>query len=100
MRLRTKDLFEMSALGIATVLMAAGSALGQEPTAGPQNSAADDPPARVARLSYLKGSVSFLRAGVDQTVQAWLYLPVIIVDRVYTDQHAHEGLQVVDFTVW
>jgi hypothetical protein len=99
MRLRTKDLFEMSALGIAALLMAAGSALGQEPTAGQQNSAADDPPARVARLSYLKGSVSFLRAGVDQWSQAALNFPVTTGDRIYTDQDARAELQVGNYTV-
>ena len=99
MRLRTKDLFEMSALGIAALLMAAGSALGQAPPAGQQNLAADDPPARVARLSYLKGSVSFLRAGVDQWSQAALNFPVTTGDRIYTDQDAHAELQVGNYTV-
>src|SRR4051812_9225562 len=40
------------------------------------NSSTDNPPARVARTSYLKGNVSFLRAGLDQWSQAVLNFPV------------------------
>lgn len=99
MRLTIKDLSAMSALGIVVLLMAAGSALGQEPTAGQQNSTTNEPPDRVARLSYLKGSVSFLRAGVDQWSQAALNFPVTTGDRIYTDQDAHAELQIGDYTV-
>jgi hypothetical protein len=37
-----------------------------------ENAPANDPPARVARISYLKGRVSFLRAGLDQWSEAVL----------------------------
>src|SRR5207245_1370781 len=37
-----------------------------------ENVPASDPPARVARISQLKGKVSFLRAGVDQWSEAAL----------------------------
>ena len=37
----------------------------QDNTASNQNSS-DNPPSRVARLSYLKGNVSFLRAGLTR----------------------------------
>jgi hypothetical protein len=36
----------------------------------------DNPPARVGRISYLKGDVSFLRADLDQWSQATINFPV------------------------
>jgi hypothetical protein len=54
----------------------------------------DNPPARVARVSYLKGNVSFLRAGLDQWSQASLNFPVTTGDRIYTDHGARAELEV------
>jgi hypothetical protein len=53
----------------------------------------DNPPARVARLSYLKGKASFLRAGVDQWSEATLNFPVTTGDRLYTEKDARAELQ-------
>jgi hypothetical protein len=58
------------------------------------NSTTDNPPARVARVSYLKGNVSFLRAGLDQWSQASLNFPVTTGDRIYTDHDARAELEV------
>jgi hypothetical protein len=64
-----------------------------------QSPAADNPPARVARISYMKGNVSFLRAGVDQWSQAALNFPATTGDRIYTDHGARAELQVGPYTI-
>jgi hypothetical protein len=99
MKLALENLFAMCALAITGLLLAAGSALGQEVSDGQQNSAPEDPPARVARLSYLNGSVSFLRAGVDQWSQAATNFPVTTGDRIYTEKDGRAELQVGNYTV-
>src|SRR6202047_3228492 len=67
-------------------------------TASNQNTS-DNPPARVARISYLKGNVSFLRAGVDQWSQAALNFPATTGDRIYTDHGARAELEVGPYTI-
>ncbi len=44
-----------------------------------------DPPARVARLGYLSGNVSFTPAGENDWVQAQLNRPVVTGDKLWTD---------------
>jgi hypothetical protein len=66
---------------------------------GQENAAADNPPSRVARISSLKGEVSFLRAGVDQWSQAALNFPATTGDRIYTDEGARAELQIGPYTV-
>jgi hypothetical protein len=67
------------------------TALSQESSS---ENTSDNPPARVARISYLKGNVSFLRAGLDQWSQASLNFPVTTGDRIYTDRGARAELEV------
>jgi hypothetical protein len=55
--------------------------------------AQDNPPARIAYMSYLKGRVSFLRAGLDQWAGATLNFPVTTGDRVYTDKDGRAELE-------
>src|SRR5437870_10131594 len=55
---------------------------------------ADDPPARVARISYLKGSVSLQVSGDTGWSEATLNYPVTTGDRLYTDQDSRAELQV------
>jgi hypothetical protein len=64
-----------------------------------QNAPAENPPARVARLSYLKGNVSFLRVGVEQWSTATLNFPVTTGDRIYTDKNASAELEVGSYAV-
>ena len=64
-----------------------------------EDSAGDNPPSRVARISALKGQVSFLRAGVDQWSQAALNYPATTGDRIYTDEGARAELQVGPYVV-
>jgi hypothetical protein len=60
---------------------------------------ADNPPSRVARISHLKGNVSFLRAGLDQWSQAALNFPATTGDRIYTDHEARAELEIGPYTV-
>ena len=53
-----------------------------------------DPPARVARLSYLKGNVSLQPSGASDWSQATLNYPLTTGDRLYTDQGSQVELEV------
>jgi hypothetical protein len=57
---------------------------------GPQ----DDPPDRVARLSYLRGDVSFQPAGDDNWVAASLNRPLGTGDKLFTDQNSRVEMEV------
>ncbi|MFZ0536560.1 MAG: hypothetical protein WAM47_06850, partial [Candidatus Sulfotelmatobacter sp.] len=46
----------------------------------------DDPPARVARLGYMEGSVSFQPAGEDDWVGAVPNRPMTTGDKLWADQ--------------
>lgn len=52
-----------------------------------------DPPARVARLSYLAGDVSFAPAGEDAWHAAQLNRPVVVGDRLWADRGARLELE-------
>jgi len=58
----------------------------------PDESPAADPPTRVARLSYLKGDVSFVPAGENDWVEAQLNRPLITGDKLWTDRGARAEL--------
>ncbi len=53
----------------------------------------DDPPARVARLGYLQGSVSFLPAGETEWVGAVPNRPITTGDQLWTDQDSRAEVQ-------
>jgi hypothetical protein len=77
----------------------AGTSTAQEDPARQGDTTLEDPPARVARVSYLKGNLSFLRAGLEQWSAATLNFPVTIGDRVYTDKNASAELEVGSYAV-
>jgi Membrane protein involved in colicin uptake len=52
----------------------------------------DDPPGRVARLSYASGAVSFNPAGTDDWSSAVVNRPLTIGDRLWTDNGARAEL--------
>jgi Family of unknown function (DUF6600)/FecR protein len=52
-----------------------------------------DPPTRVARISYLQGSVSFEPAGSNQWGNAELNRPVTIGDKIWVDKDSRAELQ-------
>ena len=59
----------------------------------------DNPPGRVARISYLRGNVSFLPAGQNQWTQATLNYVVTTGDRLYTDHGARAELEIGPYTI-
>src|SRR5712692_4612290 len=62
----------------------------------PQRAAADedDPPSRVARLSYSHGTVSFNPAGTDDWVSAVVNRPITTGDKLWTDNGARAELHI------
>ncbi len=52
-----------------------------------------DPPGRIARLSYLQGSVSFEPSGEQNWVEATLNYPLTAGDRLWTDTGARAELE-------
>jgi hypothetical protein len=54
----------------------------------------DDPPSRVARLSYVNGQVSFSPSGTDDWVTAVLNRPLTTGDKLWTDQNGRAELHV------
>jgi hypothetical protein len=61
----------------------------------PQRAAADDndPPTRVARLSYTHGAVSFQPAGTDDWVSGVVNRPMTTGDKLWSDNGARAELQ-------
>lgn len=53
----------------------------------------DDPPSRVARLSQLRGSVSFNPAGTDDWVDAVINRPVTTGDKLWSDKEGRVELK-------
>jgi hypothetical protein len=62
----------------------------------PQRATADDddPPSRVARLSYSNGSVSFNPGGTDDWVSAVVNRPITTGDKLWTDNGARAELHI------
>jgi hypothetical protein len=62
----------------------------------PQRAAADedDPPSRVARLSYAQGTVSFNPGGTDDWVSAVVNRPITTGDKLWTDNGARAELHI------
>jgi len=58
-----------------------------------------DPPARIARLGYLSGAVSFSPAGEDDWVQAALNRPLTTGDRLWAEPGARTEIQIGGATV-
>ena len=67
----------------------------------PQAAAADndDPPGRVARLNYIKGSVSFQPAGESDWIPAVTNRPVTTGDRLWADKGARAELHIGSATI-
>jgi len=62
-------------------------------TALPVMADSDDPPARVARLAYAQGSVSFQPAGTDDWVTPGLNRPMTTGDKMWADNDGRVELQ-------
>ena len=63
------------------------------------NSVSADPPARVARLAFVRGEVNFAPAGESDWVQAQLNRPVVTGDKLWTDNGGRAELQVGAATI-
>jgi hypothetical protein len=59
----------------------------------------DDPPSRVARLSFTEGQVSFSPAGTDDWVAGELNRPIATGDKLWADQNSKAELHVGSSTV-
>ena len=59
-----------------------------------QDQDGDDPPSRVARLSYTQGAVSFQPAGTDDWIDATVNRPMTTGDKLWTDQGGRAELRV------
>jgi flagellar biosynthesis GTPase FlhF len=53
-----------------------------------------DPPGRVARLSYVNGQVSFSPSGTDDWVAAVVNRPITTGDKLWTDQNSRAELHI------
>ena len=78
------------AVKLSTILCVAIALAGFAPRAKAND---DDPPSRVARLAYAKGSVSFQPAGTDDWVTAGLNRPVTTGDKLWSDNDGRTELQ-------
>ena len=86
-----KTLYWMSVLFVAGILA----------SAFPQRASADqdDPPGRVARLNYLRGSVSFEPAGEADWVQALVNRPITTGDMLWADDGARAEMHLGSATI-
>jgi hypothetical protein len=89
----------------AIAILLATASFAQEPPPPPESPSgqasapAENPPSRVARMSFIKGNVSFLRAGLAQWSQASLNFPVTTGDRIYTERGAWAELELGAYTI-
>ena len=95
--------------GLLAGLLLAGAASAQQPPSdyddpGYADPAADsapavDPPGRVARLSLIRGAVSFVPAGENDWVEAPLNRPLVTGDKLWADNGARAELQIGAATI-
>jgi hypothetical protein len=89
MRMRPRSIFGTIAVAMLICLGAIGKALAQSA----------DPPDRVAQLSYLDGSVSLEPAGTTTWTSADLNRPLIVGDKLWTDQSSRAELDIGDAVI-
>jgi len=80
----------LSLLGLLFSMAPAGLAQGETPS---NNDEGADPPSRVARVSFLDGSVSMQPGGTGDWGSASINRPVTIGDKLWTDQNSRLELQ-------
>ncbi|HSE12121.1 MAG TPA: DUF6600 domain-containing protein, partial [Rudaea sp.] len=78
------------ALLFAGALFALGAVAQPAPNDGDQA----DPPSRVARLAFIRGTVSFVPAGENDWVEAQLNRPLITGDKLWTDHDSRAELEI------
>jgi len=88
-----KRVFLSIAAVLAGILLSLQAALAQEPPPD-QQAPAQDPPTRVARLSYSVGSVSFQPGGEGDWVTAVRNRPLTTGDNLWADKDSRAELQI------
>jgi len=88
---RIRTFFWVSTLIIAALVTVT---LGQRPVA-----ADSDPSSRVARLNYLRGSVSFQPAGEPDWVSAIVNRPITTGDRLWADENSRAEMHLGSATI-
>ncbi len=86
----------LAGVTLGFTVMAQPAPNNQAPPPGQGGDQADqaDPPSRVARLSYLKGAVSFVPAGENDWVEAQMNRPLITGDKLWTDNGGRAELEI------
>src|SRR5260370_36302598 len=84
MRKHALKLASLLSIALAVALFASQRAAADE----------DDPPSRVARLSYANGTVSFNPGGTDDWVSAVVNRPITTGDKLWTDNGARAELHI------
>src|SRR6266481_3916276 len=84
MRKHSLKLASFLSIGLAVALFVPQRATADE----------DDPPSRVARLSYAQGTVSFNPGGTDDWVSAVVNRPITTGDKLWTDNGARAELHI------
>lgn len=82
-------------LALAASMLTSAHSLAQ-----PQEGAADDPPTRVARMSYATGDVSYSPAGNEDWLRANINRPIVTGDRLWADRNGRAELTVDNSTWW
>src|SRR5476649_1588246 len=77
--------FRAALLSSVALMAVAGTAAAQNPS---------DPPARVGRLSYLEGSVSYHDAQQDSWSKAAVNTPVTTGDSLWTEPNGHNEISI------
>ncbi len=80
------------ALLMAGALFALGAVA--QPAPDQQSGDQPDPPSRVARLAYIRGTVSFVPAGENDWVEAQINRPLITGDKLWTDHDSRAELEI------
>ena len=83
---------KVSAVAVAAFFLTA--AMAAQDLSPDTQAAAQDPPSRVARLSWTQGAVSFQPATVDEWAPAILNYPLTTGDHLYTDAAARAEMQI------
>ena len=83
----------LAAVLLAPPLVVQDLAAQQYPSGRYQQQDQNDPPGRVARVSYLQGNVSLEPASVDTFSQAEINFPLTAGDRLYADNNSLAELQ-------
>lgn len=89
---RTNMIARMTRLLIAVTSLACFGAVAQVSSAVDQG----DPPMRVGRLAYYSGEVSYSPAGDEQWVGAQVNRPIVIGDRLWSDQDGRVEVSIDD----